>query len=106
MKSSKLVRDTIPSLMFQKNNEQPITHIADSDEFYEKLKEKLVEETQEYLQALDHKQCVGELADILEVIYTLARHHHVTRKELEVVRQEKANRNGGFKKGIILERII
>ncbi len=54
---------------------------------------------------IDHKKCVEELTDILEVVYALARYHHITRNELEQLRKEKEFKNGAFKKQIILEHV-
>ena len=100
MKFNKLIRDNIPDIIPKKHNKKAIIHIAVEDEYHQKLCAKLTEETQEYLshsihpstpgtqgERLDHKKCVEELTDILEVVYALARYHHITRNELEQLRK-------------------
>jgi len=105
MEFNKLVRDNIPDIIPIKHNKKAITHIADDDEYHQKLCDKLKEETAEYLSESDHKKCVEELTDILEVVYALARYHHITRNELEQLRKEKLHKNGAFKNRVILERV-
>lgn len=101
MDHHKLVRDNIPTIIEQQHK-TPITHIADEKEYHLELYKKLQEEVSEFL----HDESVEELADILEVIYALARHEfHITPQELELLREEKAAKRGRFKKRIILEKV-
>lgn len=98
MKYNKLVRDKIPEIIKQKSK-IPITHIADDKEYWQKLKEKLLEEVDEF-QKKDTKE---ELADILEVIYAICDLKKIDKEELEVLRKKKAKERGGFKDKIILD---
>ena len=59
MGKSKLVRDKIPEII-RENGKEPIIHIADNKEYWEKLKSKLKEEVDEYF-INDSEE---ELADI------------------------------------------
>ncbi len=101
MDHHKLVRDNIPTIIKQQHK-TPITHIADEKEYHQELHKKLQEEVNEFF----NDKTVEELADILEVVYALARHKfHITPRELELLRKEKATKRGRFKKRIILEKI-
>lgn len=98
MKYNKLVRDRIPEII-KNSGIRAITHIASQKEYEKKLKEKLSEEVNEYLEDSD----VEELADILEVIYALSSVQGIDLKKLENTRKEKADKRGGFVNRIILE---
>ena len=98
MKYNKLVRDKIPEII-RKDNIKPITRIASNGEYFQKLKEKLTEEVNEFLKTEKYE----ELADILEVIYAILDHKNLNKKELEILRNKKAKERGQFKNKIILE---
>lgn len=90
----KLVRDLIPFILRRKGLEPDVT-IAGEEEYWRALRAKLSEETTEYLDA-DEAHAVEELADVLEVVYALAGLHGTSPKELERIRQNKADERGGF----------
>lgn len=98
MKYNKLVRDKIPEIMKQKR-EVPITHIADDEEYWQKLKEKLKEEVDELLEDGSEE----ELADILEVIYAICDFKKIDKEKLELLRKKKVEERGGFRDKIILD---
>ncbi len=98
MKYNKLVRDKIPEII-KKHGEIPITHIASEKEYKEKLKEKLQEEVNEFLESED----IEELADIIEVIYALCDFYKIDKEKLKKIGKKKAEKRGGFKEKIILE---
>ncbi len=98
MEYNKLVRDRIPEII-EETGTKAITHIASEEEYVEKLKEKLSEEVNEYLEDSNPE----ELADILEVIYALSLVHGINIKNLEEIREKKAKKRGGFADRIILE---
>jgi predicted house-cleaning noncanonical NTP pyrophosphatase (MazG superfamily) len=100
MKRNKLVRDKIPEIIKNKRA-VPITHIASDDEYWQKLKEKLQEEIDEFMKDSNEE----ELADILEVIYAICDYKKINKKELELLRKKKAEERGGFKDKIILDEI-
>lgn len=97
MKYNKLVRDKIPEIIKSKGG-TPITHVADDDEYWQKLKEKLTEEVNEFIES-DNEE---ELADILEVLNAIFDFKKIDRIKLEALRIEKVNRRGAFKNKIIL----
>lgn len=94
----KLVRDRIPEIIKSKG-EVPITHIANNEEYRQKLKDKLQEEVEEYLE--DNNK--DELADILEVIHAICEFENLDFNQLELLRKDKFQKRGGFKDKIILE---
>lgn len=81
---------------------RPTIHIASANEYRKALRRKLQEEVTEFLKAENPE----ELADILEVIYALASLLKHSPAKLEKIRKKKAVKRGGFKKRIILEKII
>ncbi len=100
MKYGKLVRDRIPEIIKNKGA-VPVTHIADDEEYWQKLKEKLKEEVDEFIEDSNEE----ELADILEVIYTICDFKNFDREEVELLRKRKAEERGGFRNKIILDEI-
>lgn len=98
MKYNKLIRDKIPAIIKSKDS-TPITHIADDEEYWQKLKEKLLEEVKEFIDS----ETEEELADILEVLYAIFDFKKTDRIKLEAMRITKANKRGAFKKKIILD---
>lgn len=94
----KLVRDKIPELILS-DGWTPLFHHADDTEYRESLRRKLREECEEFVESGEKE----ELADILEVILTIAKDMEVSWDELEELRVEKSARNGGFEERIILD---
>ena len=98
MRYNKLVRDKVLKNLEAKGI--PFTsHIADKTEYWNKLKEKLVEEVAEFVK----DENIEEIADILEVLNSIIEHKHFDRAEIEKTKSLKIEQKGGFKKRIILE---
>lgn len=100
MKKSKLVRDKIPDII-KASGRTPIIHTASSSEYREKLHKKLQEEVDEF--AISNN--ASELADILEIVYSIATNMNLPIEKLEQLRREKAQKNGIFQNKIILDDI-
>ncbi len=98
MRYDKLVRDKIPDLI-RKNGDEPITHIAEADEHWTRLKAKLQEELDEVLAETD---LAGELADLLEVMHAVCAAKGIPFEEIERIRLEKRERRGGFDGRVVL----
>ncbi len=100
----KLVRDRILEII-EKNGHTYTYSILDEAAYQRELRSKLQEELQEYLDAETDKDSVEELADLIEVIYALAKIHGASAEALEAVRQQKSEARGGFEKRIFLDQV-
>ncbi len=98
MKYNKLVRDKIPEIIKKKGGEYKI-HIAGKKEYWQKLKEKLLEEIKEFSKS----ETIDEFADILEALDAIRDYKKFDKRKLEVIKKKKARERGGFNKRIILE---
>ena len=97
MDHGKLVRDKIPQII-RSRGQEPVTYTADIEEYSIRLRDKLREEVEEYLASDDDRE---ELADILEVLYALARQTGTDQQQLEKLRAAKAEERGGFADRVI-----
>lgn len=97
MADGKLVRDKVPDVI-RAEGLVPVIRVADPEEYAVRLRDKLREETEEFLASRDDPE---ELADILEVLHALARQIGVTPEEVEELRAAKAAKRGGFNDRII-----
>jgi predicted house-cleaning noncanonical NTP pyrophosphatase (MazG superfamily) len=93
----KLVRDKIPQIIRSKGLE-PVIYTASTEEYGARLREKLREEVEEFL---DSDNDPEELADILEVLYACAEQAGTDQQQLEKLRAAKAKQRGGFTDRII-----
>lgn len=99
MKYNKLVRDKIPEIIAGKGG-RAVTHVADDEEYWQKLKKKLQEEVDEFMDA----ETAEELADVLEVIDAICEYKKFNKVELKKLQRNKASKRGKFKGHIILEK--
>jgi predicted house-cleaning noncanonical NTP pyrophosphatase (MazG superfamily) len=97
----KLVRDQIPQII-ENTGKKFSTEILNDQDYIKYLKEKSYEELNEYCAAESNEEAVEELADLLEIIQALAKHHGSSIEEVESVRKEKAEKRGGFEEKIFL----
>jgi len=98
----KLVRDKIPQIIEAAGKKCDITIEENNEKVIELLELKVLEEWQEYQESKD----VEEIADVLEVLLALAERKGVSKQQLFEIAAEKAEKRGGFKKGIILHSVI
>lgn len=93
----KLVRDKIPE-MIAKNGERPVVRILEEQEYFACLEKKLDEEVLEF----HTDRNAEELADILEVVFSLGRCIGVEPEQLLSLCKEKREARGGFENRIFL----
>lgn len=94
-KVDKLIRDHLPDLLRSKGiavHEQQLN----PEKFLQSLKEKLLEEAKEVSNAHDINELAEELADVLEVLQTLAKTIGISLQQIEDKRLEKHKIKGGF----------
>ena len=102
---NKLVRDNIPDIIVS-NGETPITRILSSEEYKQELEKKLYEEYQEVLNTTNSKDRIEELADMLEIIISLAKLEERSLDDVIEVAKTKREKRGGFEERIYLEKVI
>ena len=100
MSYGKLVRDKIVDII-KANGENPKYYKLSDEEFLNELHKKLIEEANEFIEE-DNPE---ELADLMEVIYSIAKLKNINLEEVEQVRQNKRNKRGGFEDKIYLETV-
>ncbi len=100
---NKIVRDKIPEIIAKRGEQSEIVNLQ-GEALITALKQKLVEEAFEALDAKSGDDLVGELADVCEVIDALCSALKVSDSNLAAVQKEKHRKRGGFKKGIMLSR--
>ena len=97
---NKLVRDRIPEII-KGNGQECVTESLSPEEYITALDKKLREEMEEY----QRDKSIDELADLLEVVYSVAKARGWSVEELEEVRKTKAEKRGGFEKRIFLKEV-
>ena len=101
---NKLVRDNIPNII-RNNNEEPITRILSDDEYKNEVEKKLYEEYQEVIEA-NGEDRIEELADMLEVMKALAKLENKTLEDIINTSEQKNKKRGAFNEKIFLEKVI
>ena len=97
---NKLIRDKIPGILTAAGKNYR-THIAGDEEYTQKLKEKLLEEVNEFLSV----PSLEELGDILEVFTAIVEDMGFSQEELIEQVQYKTESNGDFTHRIILDAV-
>ncbi|MBT2679281.1 nucleoside triphosphate pyrophosphohydrolase [Bacillus sp. ISL-35] len=98
---NKLVRDRIPEIIHQSGKSFNTIKLQ-QEEFIKELKNKAFEELNEYTNSAGNQEAGEELADLLEVMHSLAEVHGYTFDQIEKIRQRKAEEKGGFRERIFL----
>lgn len=103
-KFDKLIRDKILDMMLTTNC---IVHNKklESTELVAALKDKLLEEAHEVAETKSVDELKEELADLLEVVYTILSIHKLDLAEIEKIRETKKLHKGDFSQGIYVSSI-
>lgn len=101
---NKLVRDHIPEII-KRQGKRVVFRELKGGELKKALKEKLVEETQELINAETYDQIIEEMADVLEVLETMCRRCGFSMVIAKMAQRRKEGEKGGFLKGYFLESV-
>jgi predicted house-cleaning noncanonical NTP pyrophosphatase (MazG superfamily) len=100
---NKLVRDKIPGVIKRKGELVEIVRLK-GDALLSALRQKLVEEAFEALDAKSFDELISELADVQEVIDGICDALPASKEQVNAEQVDKHERRGGFKQGFMLER--
>jgi predicted house-cleaning noncanonical NTP pyrophosphatase (MazG superfamily) len=98
---NKLVRDQVPDLI-RERGERVTTARLNEEAVIRALRQKLVEEAYEVLDAKDLESVLAELADIREVVDSLIQHLKASDRDVVDQQVEKRTKLGGFEEGVVL----
>lgn len=101
---NKLVRDNIPDII-KENGRIPICRVLDDEEYKKELEIKLYEEYKKVIEAKGDDR-IEELADMIEIIKSLASLENKSLEEVMKKATEKMKKNGAFDEKIYLEKVI
>ena len=102
---NKLVRDNIIDII-KNNGEEPIYRVLNNEEYWEYLLMKDNEELMEVKNAQSKDEIKKELADKLELIIAMAEFNGYSLEDIIKEADNKRKKNGGFKKRLLLEKVI
>ncbi len=98
---NKLVRDHIPEIIRQ-HGEICQTKIMTESEFQQALRQKVVEEAQEVMQATTQSELIQELTDLYEVVEAILHTNNITLDALRTEQEQRRTTRGGFTQRIKL----
>ena len=117
---NKLVRDNIPEII-EKSGKVPVIFYLEGENFLSKdvytyRRNKIREEVEELLETIryysdyvdESKECIEELADVIETLWYFLYGRKVERKDMKKIFKiikDKRNKNGAFDKNIILQAV-
>ena len=97
---NKLVRDRIPEIV-EADGLKAVVRKLEKAELETRLIEKLVEEQQE----LNQDRNAEEVADMLEILFSLAKIYGHDEKQILELMYKKREARGGFEEGYLLEEV-
>ena len=100
---NKLVRDNIPDIIHN-NGEKCITRVLENNEYRCELYKKLTEEVNEVKNADNPTDLLEELADVLEILKSIAELEEKSLDDVIEVANAKRLKRGGFKNRIFWKK--
>ena len=101
---NKLIRDKIPEII-KKDNAVPKISELNDEQFKVALKEKLVEEAKELLEAKTDEEILNELSDVLQLLESIALNNGLSVTDIEKQKEKKKQERGAFEKKLFLEYV-
>jgi len=97
----KLIRDRIPQIIKDAGGTGQQYHVADHDEYRQRLFDKMREELDEFAE----EPCLEEAADMYEVFMAILRTYNLDLADVVFKAYAKKEERGGFQERIILKNI-
>lgn len=101
---NKLMRDKIPEII-KKDNAVPKISELNDEQFKLALKEKLIEEAKELLEAKTDEEILNELSDVLQLLESIALNNGLSVADVEKQKEKKKRDRGAFEKKLFLEYV-
>lgn len=92
--------------IYMEKGETPVTRVLSEVEYRVELETKLGEEYHEVLGTTTSDERIEELADMIEIIISLAKLENKSLDEVIAVAFKKRLKRGGFDRKIYLEKVI
>jgi predicted house-cleaning noncanonical NTP pyrophosphatase (MazG superfamily) len=102
---NKLVRDKIPGIIKNKGESADVV-VLSGEALMTALREKLVEEAYEAVDAKSGDELIGELADVLDVINGVCDAIGIPFRQVTAEQRDKRRRRGAFRSGVMLRRTV
>tara|TARA_A100001515_G_C4521841_1_gene193790 strand:- start:77 stop:388 length:312 start_codon:yes stop_codon:yes gene_type:complete len=97
---NKLIRDKVPAILAAEGKNFK-TRVATEEEYIERLRKKLIEEVDEFLE----DPSLEEAAEVIEVFTALLEALKFSQKDMIKTIEEKSETQGDFESRIILETV-
>jgi predicted house-cleaning noncanonical NTP pyrophosphatase (MazG superfamily) len=100
-KYNKLIRDRILEII-KEAGKRPYWRFLNKKEYLKEIKKKILEESEELIEAKRKKDIVNEIVDIQELIDVLISELKLKKSQIQKQQKIKNRKRGGFKKKLFL----
>lgn len=101
---NKIIRDKLVDRLYRSDAKVEKVDL-NGEEFITQLKNKLLEEAKEVARATSAEHIKEELADVMEVMISIAHQNGFDMSTIETVRANKYEKRGGFTKPILIKTV-